>query len=175
MEDSIVQKKTKRVFIAAFASIDEYGLLKEYLEPYFEGKWVKSKNLHMTFKFLGDIEVDNIKSVIERLKKLKYPKKQTVYFKKLRVFHKKILSLRSSNKTLYKIQDQMDDLLGDMFIKEPEFKPHITLMRIKKIKDKSYKFMFKENNIKAKLNIKVCLVESKLNPDGVKYKILREF
>lgn len=175
MDIVLEEAQQSRIFLAAFATIDEYDELKEELEPYFEGKWVKKKNLHMTFKFLGDVY--DINSVIEKLKPLHlhYPKKQTVYFKKLRVFHKKILSLRSSNKTLYKIQNQIEELLGKKFKKDENFKPHITLMRIKKIKDKSYKDAFEQNEISAKVDIRVCLLKSKLNPDGVKYKIIREF
>lgn len=173
MEEIVEQKNKYRLFVASFAKIEEYDSLKENLEPYFEGKWVKKKNLHTTFKFLGDIE--DIDGVIEKLKDLHYPKKQIVYFKKLRVFHKKILSLRSSNKTLYKIHEHIEELLNGDFVMDPNFKPHITLMRIKKIKDKTYKEFFKQNEIKAEVQLKICLVESKLNPDGVKYKIVREF
>ena len=148
------KKKTYRLFLAAFAEIEEYNGLKEALDPYFEGKWVKKKNLHTTFKFLGDIDIDDIEGIVGDLKNLHYPKKQSIYFKKLRVFHKKILSLRSSNKTLYKIQNRIEELLGKRFSKDPNFKPHITLMRIKKIKDKSYKDIFAQNEIKAKVDIK---------------------
>lgn len=164
---------TKRLFIAAFATMDSYDALKTELDPFFEGKWVKKKNIHMTFKFLGDIaDLDNI---VKKLKKLHYKKKQIVIFQKLRVFHKKILCLRSSNKTIYKIQNQIEELLGGQFAPDHKFKPHITLMRIKKIKDKSYKDKFDRLRFTADLDLKVCLVESKLNPDGVKYKIIREF
>ena len=165
--------KPHRLFIAAFAKFEHYDELKVELDPFFDGKWVKKKNLHMTFKFLGDVaDIDN---VVKKLKKLNYPKKQTVVFQKLRVFHKSILSLRSSNKTLYKLHDQIEDLLKGQFISNKSFKPHITLMRIKKIKYKSYKEKFDRLRFTADLKVKVCLVESKLNSDGVKYKILREF
>ncbi len=162
-----------RLFIGAFASIDNYSLLKEELDPFFDGKWIEKKNLHMTFKFLGD--VTNIEKIIEKLKKLHYVKKQTVVFKRFKLFHKNILSLRSSNKTLYKIEDQINELLGDKVLKEKNFKPHITLMRVKKIKDANYKEKFKILEFSAQLNLKVCLVESIMKPDGVKYKIIREF
>jgi len=164
---------THRLFIAAFASIENYKMLKDELDPFFEGKWTKEKNLHMTFKFLGDVYNQEI--VIDKLKKLNYPKKQTVVFQKLRVFHGNILCLRSSNKTLYKIQNQINDILVGDFVKDKKFKPHITLMRVKKIKNTKYKEKFDYLRFTANLNLKVCLVESVLNPDGVKYKIIREF
>jgi len=165
--------KSHRLFVASFASIENYSMLKEELNPFFDGTWVKQKNLHMTFKFLGDV-VD-VEPIITKLKKIHYPKKQIVIFQKLRVFHKNILSLRSSNKTLYRIQNQIDELLDGQFIKQNNFKPHITLMRIKKIKDDTFKKKFDTFKFTANLDLKVCLVESILKPEGVKYKIIREF
>lgn len=163
----------KRLFIASFAKIDNYRLIKQKLGPSFHGRWIPPENLHMTYKFLGDIYDPKI--VIKKLKKLKYKKKQTVTFKKLKLFNKRILSLRSSNKTLYKIHDQIQELLGVEFPNEKVFKPHITIMRVKKIKNKEFKELFKTLNPKGSLEIKICLVQSKLTPNGVKYKIIREF
>ncbi len=167
------QQKKQRLFIASFAQIDNYRSLKQKLGSSFHGRWIAPENLHMTFKFLGDIYDPDI--IIKKLKKLKYKKKQSVSFKKLKVFNKRILSLRSSNKTLYKIHDQIEELLGVEFPNEKSFKPHITIMRINKIKNKEYKEFFKTLNPKGSLEIKICLVQSKLTPEGVKYKILREF
>lgn len=167
------KQKQQRLFIASFARIDNYRNLKQKMGPSFHGRWIPPENLHMTFKFLGDIYDPDV--IIEKLKKLKYKKKQTVSFKKLKVFNKRILSLRSSNKTLYKIHDQIEELLGVEFPNEKSFKPHITIMRIKKIKNKEYKELFKSLKPKGFLDIKICLVQSKLTPSGVRYKILREF
>ncbi len=162
-----------RLFIASFASIKNYNLLKEELTPLFEGRFVEEENLHMTFKFLGN--VTDVEKIIEKLKKLHYQKKQIVVFQKLKLFHKNILSLRSSNKTLYKIENQIDELLGEQFTKENHFKPHITLMRIKKIKDSDYKEKLEKFHFTANLDLKICLVESALKPEGVQYKVIREF
>ncbi|MEA3354019.1 MAG: RNA 2',3'-cyclic phosphodiesterase [Campylobacterota bacterium] len=166
-------KQTYRLFIAVFAQVEDYKGLKQKLGSSFCGKWVKPENLHMTFKFLGD--VSDPKLVIDKLKKLNYNKKQIVKFQKLKVFNKRILSLRSSNKTLYKIHDQLEDLLGDDFQSEDNFKPHITLMRIKNIKNKEYKEFFKTFEVHGTVDLKMALVQSILNPEGVKYKVLREF
>ena len=48
-------------------------------------------------------------------------------------------------------------------------------MRIKKIKDKSYKEKVKTLEASAVIKLKMCLIKSKLGTDGVKYKIIREF
>ncbi|MEA3288991.1 MAG: RNA 2',3'-cyclic phosphodiesterase [Campylobacterota bacterium] len=167
------EKQTYRLFIAAFAQVDDYKGLKQKLGSSFHGRWVRPENLHMTFKFLGDI--DDPKTVIEKLKKLNYKKKQIVKFQRLKLFNKRILSLRSSNKTLYKIHDQLEDLLGNEFKREETFKPHISLMRVKKIKNKEYKEFFKTFEVHGTVELKIVLVQSRLDPEGVRYKILREF
>lgn len=162
-----------RLFLAAFAKVENYEDLKFVLNPLFKGKWVKEKNLHMTYKFLGDVYEPDF--VIKKLKKLRYNKKQKVVFKKLKLFGKKVLSLRSSNKSIYKIHDQIQELLDVKYPNEKAFKPHITLMRVKNIRNKDYKAFFKVVESKGYINLSVCLVQSKLTPNGVKYKILREF
>ncbi|MCK5110322.1 MAG: RNA 2',3'-cyclic phosphodiesterase [Arcobacteraceae bacterium] len=162
-----------RLFIGTFATLENYELLKYELEPFFEGRWVKEKNLHITFKFLG--EVQDVNLIIEKLKNISYPKKQTIIFKRFRLLNKKTLVLRSSNKTLYKLQNIIEEYLQDDFKKEEDFKPHITLMRIKKIKDDSYKEKFKTLEASAIIKLKICLVQSELGVGGAKYKIIREF
>lgn len=162
-----------RLFIASFAKFDDFETLKDVMVDKFEGKWVKKKNLHMTYKFLG--EVEKVEPIIEKLEALKYDKKPKIKFKRLKLFKKKYLVLRSSNKSIYKIHSQIDELLKDEFETNPLFKPHITLMKIKKTNDKQYRDFFKTVDFEAKLDLTVCLVQSVLKPDGVKYKILRQF
>ena len=168
-----VTSQTSRLFIGVFVTIENYQSLKDELEPFFEGKWVKEKNIHMTIKFLGDVKDSNL--VVEKLKNINYPKNQTVIFKRIKLFGKKILSLRSSNKTIYKLQNKIEEALEGDFNKEKNFKPHITLLRIKKIKDDTYKEKFKALDINGEIKLKFCLVKSELLDDGVKYKIVREF
>jgi len=162
-----------RYFIGTFATIENYKSLKYEFGNTFKGKWVKEKDLHIALKFLG--EVKNPDLVIEKLKKINYPKKQIIVFKRLKLFKKKILSLRSSNKTLYKLQNKIEESLQGDFQKEKNFKPHITIMRVKRIKDIEYKEKFKTLDTSAKIKLKMCLIESKLDKDGVRYKIVREF
>ncbi len=168
-----IQSDKSRYFIGSFAKIENYESLKKEFEPIFEGRWIKEKNLHMTFKFLGELK--DVETVVKKLKKINYPEKQIVIFQRFKVFGKKILNLRSSNKTIYKLHSSIEKCLEKEFIKDENFKPHITLMGIKKIKDKSYKDKLKTLEYEAQLELKVCLIKSIFTPNGVKYKIMREF
>lgn len=168
-----IENERDRLFLAAFAKVENYEDLQFVLNPLFKGKWVKEKNLHMTYKFLGDVYEPDF--VIKKLKKLRYKKKQKVVFRKLKLFGKKILSLRSSNKSIYKLHEQIQERLGVEYPNENNFKPHITLMRVKKIRNKDYKAFFKVVDAYGYINLSVCLVKSKFTPNGVKYKVIREF
>lgn len=133
----------------------------------------KREKLHMNFKYLG--EVEDIEKVIKKLSKLNYNKKQVVTFRRLKVFGKKVLNFRSSNKTIYKIQNSIDSLLKKDFPKDQNFKPHITIMGINKIKDKNYKVKLKECSFEAKVELKISLIKSIPTQNGMKYKIIRTF
>ena len=44
-------------------AIKEIERLQNIIEPYFNGKITESKNLHLTLKFLGEINNDTLKKV----------------------------------------------------------------------------------------------------------------
>ena len=46
-----------------FTAIKEIRRLQDIIEPHFTGKITKSKNLHLTLKFLGEINNDTLKKV----------------------------------------------------------------------------------------------------------------
>ncbi|MBD3841361.1 MAG: RNA 2',3'-cyclic phosphodiesterase [Campylobacterales bacterium] len=165
--------KKHRLFIATFAQTKNFGELKKRLAILFNGKFVKRKNLHITYKFLADVE--DPQQIIQLLDGIKYDKSVKIKFQKLKLFRKKFVILRSSNKTIYKIHDTIEQKLQGKFIRQKNFKPHITLMKIKSINDNDFKEKLKQLHFEAFVNFKICLVESYLVNSHVKYKILREF
>jgi RNA 2',3'-cyclic 3'-phosphodiesterase len=142
-------------------------------------KWVPKKNIHLTLKFIG--EVESIDEIHERLSKIKFnpfqvnlgefgffPNKEN-----MKVFwvdihpHKEIIAL----------QHKVDEELLS-FSNRQDFSPHLTLGRIKTIK-KEKEFLELTNSIKVKpieFNVdEFKLMQSKLSKDGSKFIILKKY
>ena len=117
------------------SAIKEIKKLQNIIEPHFTGKITESKNLHLTLKFLGEINNDTLKKVKKKLSIIK-SQSLKLYLDKLGVFSKKFVKIvwvKISNVSLQKL---IDNSLADIFEKEWRFMGHITIARIKNLKNK---------------------------------------
>ncbi|MBW3014949.1 RNA 2',3'-cyclic phosphodiesterase [Candidatus Woesearchaeota archaeon] len=135
------------------------------------------KHFHCTFKYLGDADVNKVR---EGLRKVKYSKFK-VHLHKLGVFPDnglpRVLWVGLSPwEDLQKLHTSIEYAIKNMEIKG--FVPHITLGRVKFLKNK---VMFKEylETIKiAKLEFEVRsfkLYNSTLTPNGPVYEVIEEY
>ncbi len=162
--------------------IKEIARIQEVLGNWkFTGKMTELENLHLTLKFLGEIDEKKLKEVKEKLKKIKFnmlePGLGNVgcfsYRGKPRIIWVKILG-----KEIYELQKQIDEALSPLFKKEERFMGHITIARIKYVKDAK---RFKEhiNAIKLKKikfsEDKFKLMESELRALGPVYTLVEEY
>ncbi|MFA5176338.1 MAG: RNA 2',3'-cyclic phosphodiesterase [Candidatus Nanoarchaeia archaeon] len=145
-------------------------------------KFVHKKNLHVTLKFIDEISEDKLKIVKDRLKKFKFKKFPSALMQ-LDFFPNKnnirVLWAGIDNKNpFYDIQKQIDDDLRDILNPEEKFHPHITLGRIKFIKNPE-EFQEKITNVVIKpLKFEInqfCLFESTLTKDGPEYNVLETY
>jgi len=158
-------------------AIKEIKRLQNVIEPHFIGKITESKNLHLTLKFLGEINNDTLEKVKKRLFLIKF-KPLELYLDKLGVFSKKFVKIvwvKVSNVSLQKL---IDDSLTDIFEKEWRFMGHITIARIKNLKNKSsfLKLINKTNVNKVSFKvIEFYLKESILRNEGPVYKVIARY
>ena len=143
--------------------------------------WVAKSKIHITLKFIGEVSENNINSIKERLNKIKF-KSFKVKLDKLGVFpndnYVRVIwvGLKPAGKVI-ELQQKIDSELLDLFSKEQRFSAHITLARVKFIKDKeefkkNLKFDISEKEFEIN---EFCLVKSELSKDGAKYEILERF
>lgn len=171
--------------IRAFISIDipeniqkEIKKIQEKL-PKFEGRLTELENLHLTLKFLGEIDEEKIIEVKRRLKEIKY-KTFEAKISEIGVFspsYIKIVWLKMNN--CYDIQRIIDKKLDGLFKKEERFMGHITIARVKRIKNKKYFLgQLKKTEIKEGLKFKVKsfeLKKSNLEPEGPIHEVIEEY
>ena len=134
--------------------------------------------MHLTLKFLGEISDEKIKEIREKLREINLKKFETEA-DSVGVFSEKfirIVWLHLNN--CDSLQKEIDEKLKDLFPKEKRFMSHLTIARVKKIKDKQ-EFLKDLKNIKI-LKIKFVadnfkLKSSVLTKHGPIYETLEEY
>lgn len=159
-----------------------FSIKDEFNRDLAKVNWVAKSKLHITLKFLGEVNEKILPGIIEKLKKIKFDSFE-LELDNLGIFpnenYARVLwvGVKNFNKVIG-LQQNVEDELRDYFEKDKEFSAHITLGRIKIIKDKSE---FKEilNKIKIKkLRFKVnsfSLIKSELTRAGPKYTNVEKF
>ena len=133
--------------------------------PDFFGKKTEPENLHLTLKFLGEVEEYKIKELKGRLKEVRFERFETEA-KYLGFFDHIKHGKRYGPVWLYLdncegLQKLVDDNLKDFFKPEKRFMSHLTIARIKSVKNKKL-FLEKLKEIKFS--------EIKFNVDCFKLK-----
>lgn len=144
--------------------------------PPFKGKLTEPENMHLTLKFLDEIDDKLVEEVKKKLSEIKFKKFDAEldligYFNPAFV---KIVWLHVSN--CEEIQHEVETKLEGLFKPEARFMGHLTIARVKETdkrvfggemkKIKFDKMKFKVSSIKLK--------SSELTPTGPRYKDLLE-
>ena len=173
-----------------FVAIEIPEEIKEYISIVQENinsekskiRLVNTDNMHLTLKFLGEVQPDKLDEIKEKLKEVKF-NKFLMYLDNIGVFPGENyirvvwIGLKPENGIL-QLQKNIDDSLNKLFKKEKNFKAHITLARVKYIEDKK---LFLENLKKMKIENKKIdvkdfrLIKSTLDRDGPVYENLEVF
>lgn len=145
-------------------------------------KWIAKKHLHLTLKFLGEVSDKRVELLRELLGKIKF-KKFEVSLNKLGVFpnEQRIniiwIDLKPAGKVI-ELQQKIDSELLNNFPKEQKFYAHLTLGRVKFMKNreallekiKSAQVENKEFEINE-----FKLIKSDLTKDGPVYTVLAAY
>ncbi len=141
----------------------------------------KEENLHFTLKFLGEINEDEKNEIIKNLSKISLSSFD-IHIKELGVFPDfnfvRIVWIGAQSQELKKLAEEVNK--GSISIKsEEEFVPHLTIARVKFLKDKealkSRIKRFSSIDLGLYRVTKFYLMESTLFSQGPVYKPLREF
>jgi len=181
--------------VRSFVAIDLPDALRRAMEERIEAlssarpsriiRWVRPEGIHLTLKFLGDVEtgeMENVRNVVSEV----VPRFSAFTFSAsgLGCFpsfqHPRVIwvGIREQSGTLAALQVALEDgFAGQGFRKENRtFHPHLTLGRIRrgvrqddqrsvgKVLKGMQRFSLGEVHVKE-----VCLVSSELNPSGAVY------
>ena len=142
----------------------------------FTGKLTELENLHLTLKFLGEIDEKKLEDAKEKLKLIKFDS-MNLKLGKVGTFsirgNPHIVWIKLEGKALYELQKKIDKSLKEIGFKmEERFMGHLTIARVKYVKDKKG-FLKHLESIKVKpLSFDVSefkLKKSELKPIGPVY------
>jgi len=183
--------ETIRAFIAIELNKETQSYLSniqsELKETGADVKWVKSENIHLTLKFLGNIDVSKINQIKEILTKISRENTEfTVELSDIGAFPKKEhprviwIAIEKNQDKVIKIVADLEERLMELGIAKEDrpFRAHLTLGRVKsnlnrlKLVEK-----LKNINISQRHSLivnKLTLFKSTLTPGGPIYEILCE-
>ncbi|WP_457608419.1 RNA 2',3'-cyclic phosphodiesterase [Nitratifractor sp.] len=159
-----------RLFIASPVILYDYTSIRRDFSTILNGKWVEERNLHLTWVFLG--EQESTEPILERMKEIA-PLSCPVLLSSLGLFGTPPHILYSSSRTR-KLHRKAREFV-EAGIELRHFNPHVTLCRIKKIRD--WKRFKKMNGVfigkvTGMILPEILLFESRLSPEGPIYREL---
>jgi len=146
--------------------------------PEFFGKKTEPENLHLTLKFLGEIDENKIEEVKKKLREINFNKFESE-IDSIGVFSEqfvRIVWLHLSG--CEELQKEIDKSLRGLFDKENRFMSHLTIARVKKLKNKE-NFLEDLKKIEipsVEFDVKeFYLMKSELSEEGPKYSIIEKY
>ncbi len=178
----MLKKKLTRCFInleLPSEAVAEIKNIQQEIKERFslQGKFTELQNLHLTLKFLGEIDDETIKKVREQLKTI-IIHQFNVKLGEVGVFSEKIVRIVWVKLAgAERLQQAVDQTLVDLFPREERFMGHITLARVKSLSNEKLFFEHLKKTICNSVFTvnKFFLKQSILTHQGAVYKTLSAY
>jgi len=145
-------------------------------------KWVNKEQMHLTLKFLGEVQPNITEKVKKELKKINF-EPFSVYLDSIGIFPSEDyirviwVGLKPED-TINELRNGIDESLKEFFPRQKNFNVHLTLGRVKFVKDKD-KFIKNLRKIKIenkKINVNgFKLMKSTLSQKGPIYEEISSY
>ena len=161
-----------------------FNLPQKIVYDYGDYRWEPADKIHLTLKFIGDVDEELIEPICDSIGFISDYSAFKCNLTRFGFFYRlkdaKILWLGLSiDESIKDLVKKLNDKLAEFGIaaENREFKPHLTMLRIKNKTDKNFidsflKFKFEPEKFISK---KVSLMQSKLNPSGSVYSDVKIF
>lgn len=179
------EEKLTRCFIAIDLSREAINEIKKiqqliWKKNLFTGKITELENLHLTLKFCGEINKNKILEIKKRLNEIKLDNFECE-FGEIGFFSKEIIRIiwiKLNGRGIFELQKKIDERLNDLFESEFRFMSHITIARIKNVKDKKGFLDYLKNIKIKKIKFKIdsfYFKKSELTAEGPVYEDLEKY
>jgi 2'-5' RNA ligase len=160
------------------------ALKEEAIQEKISLKWEPDEKIHLTIKFIGEVNDESVESISESLDFLESYEKVKCKLTRFGFFFKHgipqimWIGLWVDN-ILFNIVEQLNKELikFDVPVEGRKFKPHLTLLRIKKRFPEEWvtkfnSFIIPEINFTSD---SILLIKSELLPESSKYTVIKKF
>lgn len=146
--------------------------------PEFIGKKTETENLHLTLKFLGEMNENSLEEIKKKLREIKFSKFKTKinsmgFFDNRKSIYSKQLIIWLHMADCKELQREVDEKLSGLFEMEKRFMSHLTIARVKGLRNEK-QFFNKLQKIKIpEMNFLVknfSLKKSKVTRNGPIYE-----
>jgi len=144
-------------------------------------KKVAKENLHLTLKFLGEVKERAIEKVENKLSEIKFNKfsiglKDIGFFPSRNFIRVVWIGIGEGKEEIEELQKKIDEKLSELFKKEENFEPHLTIARVKFLKDKKSVHRLEKIKFKDCFEVESFeLMESILRREGPIYRVIKSF
>lgn len=182
-----------RSFIAVDPSTEVSGAISDLigrLEGETRGfRWVRSEGLHLTLRFLGEVDPSVLDTVGERLEKIaanlppaRLQAKGVGFFPSAERARVVWVGLEGETDRLVSLQSAVEQVLEGLPVHREErraFTPHLTIARVKDFRTATGVARILQNSQEADFGEfsveSLVLYKSNLTPQGARYTKLKEF
>ena len=152
-----------RLFIATPVTLPFFNALKSAIMPYIHGNFTQESNLHLTHLFIGGADPESYKF------SLPTPDEKIV-IKGFDFFDERILFSKAHSPHIDAVYKKLQS--RGLVKEQKPFRPHVTIARIKNIKEKEalLKALEPFHQIEIEVPFSLYLYQSILTPNGSIYK-----
>jgi len=147
----------------------------------FNGKLTELGKLHLTLKFLGEIDSERVKEVKKRLSGIEFEEMELRLGRVGTFSHRgnpRIVWVEVLGKGIFELQKKIDSVLADLFRREDRFMGHLTIARVKFVNSPEDFVNYVDKISAKKLKFKVDgfkLKSSELKEAGPRHKTLETY
>ena len=173
-----------RLFVAVELPKEIKDKLYEFqlkLKPVVKAVFVHKKNIHLTLKFLGEVERKKVEGIKEKLKNVQVKKFKAGLdgcgvFPNEKFIRVVWVGLKPKEKVM-ELQKKVDEELIEFSEQETRFVSHLTLARVKNVKDKKGLLeTLKSVKLEGEFEInEFSLIKSELSKDGPRYEVVETY
>jgi 2'-5' RNA ligase len=147
-------------------------------------KWEKPEKIHLTLKFIGEVEEELVSSIAKEITFIEEYSSFNFNVTKFGFFYRNGLPVilwsgLQTDESIQKLVEELNRRLSifSIPVERRKFKPHLTMLRIKKNPGKEFISKFKEHSFDNwNFNSsEITLIKSELFPTGARYTDIKKY
>lgn len=147
---------------------------QDAIEAFYDGKATSGEGLHVTLKFLGEVDARGVERVQQRLRRARLPE-STARILGFGSFSNRIAWARVGG--LEEAQRRVDEALRGLFEPEKRFMGHLTIARMKRVANPAaLRAALSAILPRASWRVhEIELIESRLGRSGARYSVIASY